>query len=292
MKTRAWINSGYEMMKRSRLLPSLLLVVVSSAVGQEPGTGSGESWKRYTVKDAEFSVNLPGFPAMLTTKVARKSDGKVRLIRRLKTTSNGAYYIEAFENPEPKQSLKQFIDELSLSGDYKYDSATRRPVTIDGFDGIEYSFAFNNSSYVMQFLATEKHLYRFIAIGPVAERGAMMKFFPSIKLGKEPDGIEVSDSTDEWIYTGREVDVKARLLTKPEPNYTDAARKNRIAGIVVLKVVFSKSGQVENIHVVSGLPDGLTERSIIAAKRIKFTPAMKDGKPVSMWMQLEYNYIP
>ena len=35
---------------------------------------------------------------------------------------------------------------------------------------------------------------------------------------------------------------------------------------------------------------GLTERAIEAAKRIKFTPAMKDGKPVSVWMQLEYNF--
>ena len=29
---------------------------------------------------------------------------------------------------------------------------------------------------------------------------------------------------------------------------------------------------------------------LLLAKVITFTPAMKDGKPVSMWIQLEYNF--
>ena len=280
------------MIKRSCLLLSLLLVVVSSALGQGLGVGTGESWQRYAVKDAEFSVNLPSLPAMLTTNVARKSDGKVRVERRLKTTENLTYYIEVYENSEPKQSLKQFVDERTQTKDYKYDQATRRPVTIDGFDAIEYLSVDNDFHWTIQFIATEKYLYRFIAVGRATEQGAKTKFYSSIKLGKEPDGIEVPEHTGEWIYTGREVDVKARLLAKPEPNYTEEARKNHIAGTVVLKVIFAKNGKVENIKVVSGLPHGLTERSILAARGIKFTPAMKDGKPVSMWMQLEYNYIP
>jgi TonB family protein len=92
------------------------------------------------------------------------------------------------------------------------------------------------------------------------------------------------------VYTGREVSEKARLLSKPEPSYTETARQNRVWGTVVLKVVFSASGSVENISVVSGLPDGLTESAIDAARKIRFIPAKKDGVPVSMWMQLEYNF--
>ena len=54
-------------------------------------------------------------------------------------------------------------------------------------------------------------------------------------------------------------------------------------------MVFSSNGMVNNIRVVSGLSDGLTERAIDAARKIKFMPAMKDGTHVSMWMELEYN---
>ena len=92
------------------------------------------------------------------------------------------------------------------------------------------------------------------------------------------------------IYTGRDVTTKARLLSKPEPQYTEDARKNQITGTVVLKVVFASNGSVTNIRTVSGLPFGLTEKAIAAARQIKFTPATKDGQPVSMWMQLEYNF--
>jgi len=92
------------------------------------------------------------------------------------------------------------------------------------------------------------------------------------------------------IFTGKDVTSKARLLSKPEPQYTEDARKNQIVGTVVLKVVFASSGQVTNIRTVSGLPYGLTDRAIAAARQIRFVPATKDGHQVSMWMQLEYNF--
>jgi TonB family protein len=92
------------------------------------------------------------------------------------------------------------------------------------------------------------------------------------------------------IFTGKDVTTKARLISKPEPQYTEDARKNQVTGTVVLKVVFASSGQVTNIRTVSGLPYGLTERAIAAARQIKFVPATKDGHQVSMWMQLEYNF--
>jgi TonB family protein len=92
------------------------------------------------------------------------------------------------------------------------------------------------------------------------------------------------------VFTSREVSEKARLTYKPQPSYSEEARQNQIQGTVVLRVVFAANGAVENIKVVSGLPFGLTERAVDAAQRIRFIPATKDGVPVSMWMQLEYNF--
>ncbi len=92
------------------------------------------------------------------------------------------------------------------------------------------------------------------------------------------------------IFSGKDVTSKARILEKPEPQYTEAARKNQITGTVVIKAIFSSSGQVTNIVAVSKLPDGLTEKAIGAARQIRFIPATKDGHPVSMYMQLEYNF--
>ncbi|MBA3255209.1 MAG: energy transducer TonB [Pyrinomonadaceae bacterium] len=92
------------------------------------------------------------------------------------------------------------------------------------------------------------------------------------------------------VFSGKEVSSKARVLSKPEPQYTEEARKNQITGTVVLRAVFTSGGQVTNIRSVSGLPFGLTERAIAAARQIRFSPATKDGRPVSMYIQLEYNF--
>ena len=83
---------------------------------------------------------------------------------------------------------------------------------------------------------------------------------------------------------------RAHVLFKPEPQYTEDARKNQITGTVVLKVVFASSGEVVQIRALRTLPFGLTERAIAAARQIRFEPAMRDGRAVSVAMQLEYNF--
>jgi len=100
----------------------------------------------------------------------------------------------------------------------------------------------------------------------------------------------VPSSGKSEVLVGRDVATKVRLTSKPEPTYTEAARQYQIEGTVVLKAVFSASGIVTNIHIYQTLPLGLTEQAVKAARRIKFVPAVLDGRNVSMWIQLEYNF--
>ena len=92
------------------------------------------------------------------------------------------------------------------------------------------------------------------------------------------------------VLSGKEVTNKARVLSKPEPAYTEEARHNQVTGTVVLRCIFASDGTVKHFLVLNSLPDGLTEMSIKAAKKIKFVPATVNGRPVSMFMQLEYNF--
>lgn len=94
----------------------------------------------------------------------------------------------------------------------------------------------------------------------------------------------------ERVFPVSQVGQRARVIAKPEPQYTDEARRNQITGTVVLRVVFSRFGDVTNIRAVQSLPFGLTEKAIVAARQIRFLPASKDGHPVSVYMQLEYNF--
>ena len=275
----------------NRLAFLLLIIAVSVTQAQE---SSNPSWSRYTVKDEEFSVLLPTLPAMTTIQVLRKGDHERQTQRQLETSLDGLLYtIDVYQNPNPRQSLDEFI--AAMSADLKYDPAGERAFTLDGFAGKEYSA----TNFIVRFVATETRLYRFLVRGPGVEKPAAKEFLSSIRLGKNTDGIKVSDgpgtppesASGERIYAAKEVDVKARMLNSPAPDFSTDAR-NRPTGTVILRVVFAKTGRVENINVIRGLPNGLTEKCVEAAKKIRFKPAMKDGQPVSMWMQLEYEIPP
>ena len=92
------------------------------------------------------------------------------------------------------------------------------------------------------------------------------------------------------IYGIKDVSRRAQVLSRPEPLYTEEARKNQITGTVTLRLVLNANGTVTNITAISRLPDGLTERAIEAARQIRFTPAEKDGRRVSQYATIQYNF--
>lgn len=87
------------------------------------------------------------------------------------------------------------------------------------------------------------------------------------------------------------VDTKPVPLNSPQPRYTEEARKNKIQGNVTARVLIGADGQVKQVKITRGLPDGLDEQAIQAAYQLRFKPAMKSGQPVAYWMPvlIEFN---
>ena len=105
-----------------------------------------------------------------------------------------------------------------------------------------------------------------------------------------PGGGSDGDPEEPAVFGFSSRTASATVAIKPEPQYTEEARRNQVTGTVMLRVVFASTGEVVQIRAVHTLPFGLTERAIAAARQIKFVPAMKGGQPVSVSMQLEYNF--
>ena len=115
----------------------------------------------------------------------------------------------------------------------------------------------------------------------------------------DADKSEIKDSSKpaaplfvdgERIYRSKEVDERVRILKKPAPGYTREARRNGTRGNVVLEAILAADGTVKHIEVLTGLPDGLSQKAIEAARQIKFRPAIKDGKPVSVRVEVRYQF--
>ncbi len=81
-----------------------------------------------------------------------------------------------------------------------------------------------------------------------------------------------------------------KIRSKPRPGYTDAARQNNIQGTVMLRVTFMANGRIGSISAVKRLSHGLTEKAIAAARRIAFTPAMRNGSPYTVTKRIQYNF--
>jgi TonB family protein len=256
---------------------------------------SSSHWNLYTVKGERLSIALPVVPELRTSKEPRARPQKDRRRRVIKCSAKGInYIIQIVENPKPRLSLESFIQEQTTATPVKLFSG--HDLTVDGIAAKE--FGYEDGKGLVRFFATEDRLYEVRAYGAAIDDPNIATFFHYVTLKKQDDAIEVSESVNaesfnastEDIFIGKQVDSKARLLKKPEPNYSQKARSEAITGTVILKCVFASNGTVTNIRVVQGLPYGLTERAIEAARKIKFIPATKDGHPVSMWMQLEYNF--
>jgi TonB family protein len=84
--------------------------------------------------------------------------------------------------------------------------------------------------------------------------------------------------------------LRPTIFYREKAKYTEEARQNKIQGSVLLQVVFNINGLVTDIKVIRGLPDGLTEKAIEAAKKIRFNPAVKNGAPVSVRGTLDFAF--
>jgi len=81
-----------------------------------------------------------------------------------------------------------------------------------------------------------------------------------------------------------------RVLHKVNPDYSPEARADRIQGAVVYALVVDKSGKPRDIELLSPLGYGLDEKGLDAIRKWTFTPAQKDGMPVSVKATIEVNF--
>ena len=79
-------------------------------------------------------------------------------------------------------------------------------------------------------------------------------------------------------------------LYAPDPEYSEEARKAKYQGVCVLYVEVAPDGTTHNIHVVRSLGLGLDEKAIEAVRNWKFEPAQKDGRPVTVAVNVEVNF--
>ena len=277
------------------------------------------TWERYSPGGEEFSALLPARPLRFSVSRPPKMFEERKGGRLYSAYADGTVYIVlSLDNPKRKESLEVFIDEFQEYPIFRPNAAFERDVTLNGFKGKQYRVKAGMTRSIggiVQFYLAKDHAYIFEVVSDKIDNPSVNRFLSSLTLDGKTKGQEIAElsRTDASastakapapssgsgtnkaveqpkVLTTKEVTDKAVIVTKPPPGYTEEARKNRISGTVTLRAVLSSSGDVTGIRPVSNLPYGLTENAVNAARNMRFIPAVKDGRYVSQYVTIEYNF--
>lgn len=80
------------------------------------------------------------------------------------------------------------------------------------------------------------------------------------------------------------------VLFAPEPEFSEEARKAKVAGNVLVYLQVDVNGRPTHVRVLRGIGLGLDEKAMEAVRQYKFKPAMENGHPVAVEMNVEVNF--
>ena len=81
-----------------------------------------------------------------------------------------------------------------------------------------------------------------------------------------------------------------QTIFQPDAGYSEEARHKKITGDCLLELVVDEHGMPQQIRVMQGLEPGLDVKAIQAVQRYRFKPAMQEGEPVSMLVQVDVRF--
>lgn len=80
------------------------------------------------------------------------------------------------------------------------------------------------------------------------------------------------------------------LVYAPDPEFSDEARRAKYQGVCVVGLIVDAQGNPQRVRIVRPLGMGLDEKALEAVRQYKFKPAIYNGKPVPVEINIEVNF--
>ena len=122
---------------------------------------------------------------------------------------------------------------------------------------------------------------------------------PPIELPQVGDGYAIASVPDAppgpgggsgtALHLGGDIAPPVKVFG-PQPGYTEEARQARVQGVVILQAIIDVLGNVTNVRVLKGLPEGLAESAVATVQTWRFRPATLDGEPVPVYYNFTVNF--
>ncbi len=297
----------------NKLLIFTFVIFINSifAFAQMPEAKTAD-WQFYAPEKEEFSIEFPMMP--------EKADYSFKKYqRRYYGNFNGTYFFissDAVQKPEQFDFVMRFVKAFQPSGEKGKNNRTKTE-----------KFVFTDAENFYHTVITAKTAYRvyvFQTISPTANDPSADRFFANLKISESPAAADKVDKTDvvrlpskvvnqpnagngnsdnsnpmnsadtdksmAALPISKRVNAGVTILSKPRANYTDLAGFYEISGQNLFRVTFLASGEIGSVSPVNRLPFGLTEQAILAARAIRFEPAVRNGIAVTVTKAVQYSF--
>jgi TonB family protein len=108
--------------------------------------------------------------------------------------------------------------------------------------------------------------------------------FHDVVLGEPDKALFAPPSTPREVVT-----TPPRVVSAPAPDFSQGIRR-QIPGTVLVYLRVDEKGNPTDVRVLKGLNPEMDEKALQAVRQYKFKPAMEDGKPIKVEMNVEVNF--
>jgi len=108
-------------------------------------------------------------------------------------------------------------------------------------------------------------------------------------LSPVPGTEEASSKSGRIRRVGDEVSTPVPM-NQVEAQFTDAAKKAGVSGVVLVSVVVDAHGLPQDPRIVRRLEPSLDQNALIAVDKYRFKPAMNNGTPVPVMIMIAVNF--
>ncbi len=265
-------------------------------------------WQSFSGKNDEFYFQmLEGFQVFtdgnFVTKTKDGNKAQIDSRRTLARYINGVVLMLEFYEGDAKD-IETALTERQKGKLIKNE-------LVNGFQFKSYVEKTPEFVWETQYFSLKKRLYVLQAVSRADNNQIVRNFLESVRLVNQkqfaapnstknvkPDSLtvlpEIVENLPERVDDSQPLQEKSDrsviILYRPRPRFSAAARQARLSGNVKMKVLFSSSGKITKVEVVSSSGRELDEAAIKAAEQIQFLPAEKDGKLVSTFKTIEYSF--
>jgi TonB family protein len=81
-----------------------------------------------------------------------------------------------------------------------------------------------------------------------------------------------------------------KLLHSVDPHFSNAARRLRFHGTSIIELIVDTSGAPRDIFIRQPVGMGLDQKAVEAIRQYRFSPAMKDGKPIPLFVAIAVSF--